>query len=160
MPTCLHVLHAYVLTCLAYWRAHMPMCLACLRFNVPCMLTCSRANMPCMPTCSQTNVLCVLMCSNAKCLHTYVIISSFFFCIIVDTSNALGIPKVLFYCQILLLSSVFFLLYLDIREILSGSNIVESSFIKQLILCKNICENNIVFIVKLQIACINQALHS
>ena len=37
---------------------------------------------------------------------------------------------------------------------------VESSFVKQLILWKNLWENNIIFIVKLQIADINQALHN
>ena len=113
------VLRAYVLmanvSCvLMCSRANAPGVLTCSRTNVPCVLTCPRANVPCVLTCSRANVSCVLTCSSANvpcaltgnlpCVLKYrkyqqVFFSSFnlsffVFCIIADTSNALGIPKV------------------------------------------------------------------
>ena len=141
MLTCQRALHAYMLTCLACLHAHMPTCLACL--------------------CAYGPTFFAYLCAQMQ--SAYVLMSSFHLSLFVSQLiQAMPWESQKFYfivrfCQYLLF---FFLLYLDIRETLSGSNMVESSFIKQLILRKNIYENNIVFIVKLQIACINQALHN
>ena len=110
----------YVLRCQRALRAYVPTCLACLRAYV---LTCSRANVPCVLTSQRALRAYVLKCQHALrayvlkyqralcaywqlalCAHVqkvstglfglFIIISSFFFCIIADTSNALGIPKV------------------------------------------------------------------
>ena len=107
--TCQRALRAYLPTCLTCLRAHVPTCLACLRANVSCVLTRQRALRAYMLTCQRALRAYVLKCQRALranwqlalCAHVqkvstglFFIISSFFFCIIADTSNALGFPKV------------------------------------------------------------------
>ena len=85
--------------------------------------TCSRANVPCVLTFSRALRAYVLKCQRALranwqlalCAHVQKVSTGLFF-----------------------VSSGFFLLLLEIREILSGSNMVESLFVKQLILPKNL----------------------
>ena len=82
--TCQRVLSVYVLTCQPALRAYVLMCQPALRAYV---LKCQRA--------LRTNwqiALCAYVQKGSTGI--FFIISSFFFCIIADTSNALGIPKV------------------------------------------------------------------
>ena len=106
MLTCQRALCAYVLTCQCVLRAYVLTCQCALRAYV---LTCQGALRACVLTCQHALRAYVLKCQHALranlqlalCAHVqevssglFFIISSFFFCIIADTSNALGIPKV------------------------------------------------------------------
>ena len=98
-----------VLTCQRALRAYV---LTCSRANVPCVLTSQRALRAYVLKCQHAlrayvlkyqRALCaywqLALCAHVQKVSTglfvlFIIISSFLFCIIADTSNALGIPKV------------------------------------------------------------------
>ena len=92
MLTCQRALCAYELTCQRVLRAYVP------TYQRACVLTCSRALRPYVLKCQRALRANwqLALCAHVQKISTgpFFIISSLFFCIIADKSNALGIPKV------------------------------------------------------------------